>query len=82
MISSERFPAKGTEGQSECGFECEVGKYPHTQTYTHTVFFPSTQSLPIRLGGEATLRFGVQFSLVIKYFLFPQNLAVIHKIHH
>jgi hypothetical protein len=45
-------------------------------------FFPSTQSLPIRLGGEATLRFGVQFSLVKKYFLFPHNLAVIHKIHH
>ena len=38
MIASGHFPPKGTEGQSECGFECEGGKYPHTQTQTHAVF--------------------------------------------
>ena len=33
-ISSELLPSKGTEGQSECGFECEGGKYPQTQTHS------------------------------------------------
>ena len=30
-------PIIRTKGQSECGFECEGGKYPHTQTQTHCV---------------------------------------------
>ncbi len=31
-------PIIRTKGQSGCGFECEGGKYPHTQTHTHSVF--------------------------------------------
>lgn len=50
--------------------------------FLHSNIFPSSQSLPIRLGWEATIRFGVQINLVIKYFLFPHNLAVMHIMHH
>ena len=32
-------PIIRTKGQSGCGFECEGGKYPHTQTHTHYVFW-------------------------------------------
>ena len=32
-------PIIRTKGQSGCGFECEGGKYPHTQTQTHSVFW-------------------------------------------
>jgi hypothetical protein len=37
-------PIIRTKGQSEGGFECEGGKYPHTQTQTHSVFLGVPQS--------------------------------------
>ena len=37
-------PIIRTKGQSGCGFECEGGKYPHTQTQTHSVFLGVSSS--------------------------------------
>ena len=37
-------PIIRTKGQSGCGFECEGGKYPHTQTQTYSVFLGVRQT--------------------------------------